>query len=114
MSAHEIQEIELNIKQAQAFVDAGKALERLQSNRDFKKIVMEGYFKEEAIRLVHLKGDFSQRHAPEQEMIAKDMHGIAAMNQYFNMVFARADHAERAIEADENTLDEMRSEGHVE
>lgn len=105
-----IQDIELNIKQAQLLVDTGNALERLRSNRDFKMIISEGYFKEEAVRLVHLKGDPSMQTVEYQESIIKQMDAISALNQYFNTVFHRASLAEKAIEADEETRDEMIAE----
>lgn len=105
-----IQDIELNIKQAQLLVDTGNALERLRSNRDFKKIINEGYFEQEAIRLVHLKGDPSMQTAELQASIIRQMDAISALNQYFQTVFYRADLAGKAIAADEETRDELLAE----
>lgn len=105
-----IQDIELNIKQAQALVDTGNALERLRSNRDFKKIINEGYFEKEAIRLVHLKGDPSMQTPERQESIVKQMDAIGALHQYFNTVFHRAALAEKAIIEDTETRDELLNE----
>jgi len=105
-----IQDIELNIKQAQMLVDTGNALERLRNNRDFNRIIETGYFKEEAVRLVHLKSDPSMQTTEYQESIVRQMDAIGALIQYFNTVYHRASLAEKAIEADEETRDELIAE----
>ena len=105
-----IQDIELNIKQAKVLVDTGNALERLRNNRDFKEIINKGYFEQEAIRLVHLKGDPSMQTAEYQDSIIKQMDAIGALNQYFNTVFHRASLAEKAIASDEEARDELLAE----
>lgn len=102
-----IQDIELNIKQAQVLVDTGNALERLRNNRDFKMIISTGYFEQEAVRLVHLKGDPSMQTPEFQESIIKQIDAIAALNQYFQTVFHRAALAEKAIISDEEMRDEL-------
>ena len=105
-----IQDIELNIKQAKVLVDTGNALERLRNNHDFKEIINKGYFEQEAIRLVHLKGDPSMQTAEYQDSIIKQMDAIGALNQYFNTVFHRASLAEKAIASDEEARDELLAE----
>ena len=55
MSNTQIQGIERNITKSVAAIERGIALERLRVNKDFKSIVLDGYFKDEAVRLVHLK-----------------------------------------------------------
>lgn len=106
----QIKEIELNIKQAQKIVEQGNALERLRSNSDFKKIISEGYFEQEAIRLVHLKADQNMQSESHQKSIIAQMDAIGALNQYFQTVFHRASLAGKAIEADEQTREELLAE----
>lgn len=105
-----IQAIEANIKEAQKIADAGESLERLKLNRDFKRIVLEGYFEQEAIRLVHLKADPSMQSADMQKSIVTQMDAIGAMHQYFNTVLHKASIARKAIQADEETRDEILAE----
>ena len=57
MSNEAINAIERDIKEARKHVELGDSLERLLNNRDFKKVIVEGYFEKEAARLVHLKAD---------------------------------------------------------
>lgn len=57
MSTNQLKEIEDSIKSARKLVELGDTLERLKSNRDFRAIVLEGYFEKEAIRLVQAKSN---------------------------------------------------------
>lgn len=105
--AEQIKSIELNIKQAQVLVENGNALERLRSNKDFKRVIMEGYFEKEAVRLVHLKSDVSMQSVASQESIVRQMDAIGSLNQYFQTVFHSASLASKAIAADEETRSEL-------
>lgn len=105
-----IQAIEANIKEARRIVDLGESLERLRSNRDFKKVIVEGYFEQEAIRLVHLKADPSMQSAESQKSIVSQMDAIGSLHQYFNTVYQKASLARKAIAADEETRDEILAE----
>lgn len=105
-----IQDIELNIKQAKELVDTGRALDRLRNNKDFIEVVKKGFFEQEAVRLVHLKSDPSMQSADSQLSINKQMDAIGALNQYFQVVYHRAELAEKAISADEEARDELLQE----
>lgn len=110
MSRTNVEEIELNIKQAQEFVDFGVSLERLSSNRDFKKVIKEGYFKDEAIRLVHLKADPSMQTPERQAAVVKSIDAIGALSEYFRTMEYRATQAAKAIEYDLETRNELLGE----
>lgn len=111
MTLKAVEEIELNIKEAQKIVDTGNSLERLLNNRDFKKVVLEGYFSEEAVRLVHLKADPSMQTPEKQESIIKQMDAIGSINSYFTTIKHKAMLASKAITADEETREELLQEG---
>lgn len=111
MSQDQIAEIELNIAEAKKFVAEGNSLERLLSNRDFKKIVLEGYFEKEAVRLVHLKADANSQDPDVQASILSQIDAIGNLTHYLRAVGHRANMAEKAILADEESLDELRGEG---
>lgn len=110
MDNSQVVEIEKNIQQSRVIVDVGNSLERLQDNRDFRKVVMEGYFQREAIRLVHLKADPSMQTAAMQASIVSQMDAIGALNQYFETIFHQAALATKAIAADEETIAELAAE----
>ena len=105
-----IQAIEENIKQAKKIVDIGDALERLRGNRDFKKVVLEGYFEQEAIRLVHLKSDQNVQSPDMQKSILAQIDAIGSLSQYFGTVLHKASIARKAIASDEEARDEILSE----
>lgn len=110
-NSQEIQAIELSMKRGQSLVDQGNALERLKTNKDFKKVILESYFEQEAIRLVHLKADPSMQTAEKQASIIKQMDAIGAVTQYFQTVLTLANMARKAMAADEEMRDELLAEG---
>ena len=102
-----IQQIELNIAEAKKIVDLGQALNRLENNRDFKKLILEGFFSHEAVRLVHLKADPNFQTPERQQSINTQMDAIGSLAQYFNTVNRNAALAAKSIDADEQTRDEL-------
>lgn len=106
----DIQAIEANIKQAKELAEFGTVLARLRNSKDYKKIIVEGYFEKEAVRLVHLKSDPNMQSAASQESIIKQMDAIGALNQYLQVVEYRANAALSALDADEATLTELLTE----
>lgn len=111
MSNDAIQEIELSIKEAQKMVDLGAAVQRLASNRDFKKVVMEMYFEKEAVRLVHLKASPAMQDAERQAAIVKEMDAIGSFHQFLRTLEIQAEMARRAVEDGESLREEILAEG---
>lgn len=110
MTQDTVQAIEKNIQEAKAILEVGKALERLKTNRDFREVVLKGYFEREAIRLVHLKADPLFQTPEKQQSILRDIDAIGALSGYFNSVRILADIAEKAVEAGEAERDELARE----
>jgi hypothetical protein len=110
MSNATIQAIEDNIRQARKIVEVGEALERLKANKDFKKVMLEGYFEQEAIRLVHLKSDQNVQSPDMQKSINAQIEAIGAVSQYFSTVLHKASIARKAITSDEEARDEILEE----
>ena len=110
MSQTELQQIEQNIEQAKQIRELGKALERLQGNRDFKDVIVSGYLRNEAVRLVHLKADPSMQSAESQASIVKQIDGIGSLEAFFRVIEIKARQADKAIESDELTMAELLAE----
>ena len=102
---YSIEELEANIKQAKEEVELGAALERLFSNRDFKKVVLNGYFEKEAIRLVYMKGEATL--PTDHEKIVLQIDSIGTFRKYLKNITVSAELAKKAMEADEQTRDEI-------
>ena len=109
-NTEQLQQLERNIKEAKKIQELGNSLERLQANKDFRAVIKVGFFEQEAIRLVHLKGAPHMQSAESQVSIIKQMDAIASLNQYFQTVFHTAGMAVNAIAADEETREELLAE----
>ena len=108
-----VRQIEENIKEAKEIVEVDKALARLVENRDFRKVIKEGYLEKEAIRLVHLRGDPAFQTPDRQAGVLSQIDAIGQLLGYFRAIKHNASVALKAIESDEAVLDELRAEGVV-
>ena len=106
-----VQAIEKQIQHSKEVVELGKCLERLRSNRDFKKLIADDYLGQECIRLVFLKADVNMQTTERQASIVKQMDAIGNLTQYFQLVFTKASLAEKAIAFDESERDLLLEEG---
>lgn len=98
-------QIENSITNARKFEAKGEALERLMNNPDFKAVVMEGYLKDEAVRLAHYFG--SGRATPDQkEEILRDIHAVGALQAFFSQIWKDAEQAKSDIRAAEYQREE--------
>lgn len=110
MTKDNVRQLEENIKRANEFIELDKALERLESNRDFKAVITEGYLSKESIRLVHLRADPSMQTQERQASIMAQIDAIGGLLQYFRTVSHNAAIAVKAIAADEAERDELLQE----
>jgi hypothetical protein len=108
MSQAEVQQIEETIRQSKKLVDLGEALVRLRSNRDFRKVITEGYLRDEAVRLVHLKAEPFM--ANKQVEIVRDIDAIGSLHSYLRTLEHSANLGAKAIVDGESTLEEIRAE----
>ena len=106
----QIQRLEAGLVSAKKTVEFGDALQRLRSNRDFKTVIQSGYLEQEAIRLVHLKGDPEMQSPASQAAIVRQIDSISELNSFFRTAEYQARMALRAIQADGETLEELLAE----
>ena len=110
-TSESVKEIEKQIQHAKEQVELGKGLERLRSNRDFVKIVVNNYLEQECIRLVLLKAAPNLQSAEKQASIVKQMDAIGALNQYFTTIYQKAALAEKDMLSDERERELLIAEG---
>jgi hypothetical protein len=108
--SNQIKVIEESIKSAKKLVELADALERLKSNKDFKTIVMEGYFEKEAIRLVQAKSNPSLQSPEMQKSIITQIDSIGNLNLFFTTLVQQAAMARKSIEQDEAAIEEIAAE----
>jgi hypothetical protein len=111
MTQDTVQLIEESIQRNRQLIEMDKALERLESNKDFKLLIIDGYLRDEAVRLVHLKCDPGVQAPEKQASILAQINAISALVQHFRAVGQMAAMAAKAIESDEAERDELLSGG---
>lgn len=106
----QIHEVEMQIDVAKQHITRGKALERLLKNKDFKLLIQDGFFKEEAIRLVELKGSPAMQNPENQANILRAMDAIGVLQGYLRQIEGFGEMAAAAMDEHESTLEELRRE----
>jgi len=104
----ELQQLESDMEDAKHFIDIKDCTIKLFKNKEFKKVVLDYYFKEEAARLVMAKS--SNLNEEQKKMIDSMMYGIGALSNFFDSVLTRGTQAEQAFKDDELARTEMLQE----
>jgi hypothetical protein len=110
MTDQNIETIEISIKQGKETVDKMNSLLKLTKNKDFKKVIDDGYFVEEASRLVLLKADPSLQSVEDQRQIDNSILAIGYFRQYLATIFQLGRMAEKSLKEDEEVREELMSE----
>ena len=113
MSQEMFEQVEIDIHTAKALIRKGEALHRLRNNQDFRDVISEGYFVDDAVRLVHLKCSPAMQNDKEQAGINKSIDAIGSLSIYFSALITQAEMAKSSLAEDENTLAEMSQEGEL-
>jgi len=108
---NEIEQIEVNIDVARKDVEKMDGLLRLIKNKDFQSLIDEGYFINEASRLVILRADPAMQEPSLQETINNGITAVGHFRQYLNTVMQIGRMAESGIKEDESTRQELLEEG---
>ena len=108
---NELEMIELSTEQAKEKIALAEALERLQKNRDYKKIFTNKFFNTHATRLVKLKADMRMQDEPNQKYINSQIDAIGQLNQFMLFVKQEGVIAEQTIASNEEARESIHSEG---
>jgi len=88
------------------FVGMRQALDRLEQNPDFVKVVLEGYFKNEAIRGVSLLANDSIRQRGARPEIMERLVAISSLQDFFLTIKSMAPTEEELAEDDFESTEE--------
>lgn len=102
----QIQEIEVSMAEAKKVLALGEALKRLQRDPDYKLVVSEEYFKEEASRLTMLTAEPNFDEVRKANVQAA-IRGIGELRQFLMIVERNAEMAREAIYQAEQALVEI-------
>lgn len=108
--SQELREIELDIAQADESIALLEDLMKLEKNRSFKKVILEGYFEKEAVRLVHLKADPEFQTEERQAELMKAIDAIGSLRNFFRAVYQIGRMAEKAKADHEEARNEIMAE----
>lgn len=107
-----LNQLERDAKAHKVTIDLGNALDKLRNNRDFIKLILDGYLKDEAVRLVHAKSSPALQSEAMQAAITRDIDAIGSLAQYFNTVTQQANIAVKQLQGIEAEREELlRGEG---
>lgn len=107
----EIEQLELAVDKAREMVERRDMVLKLSKNREFRKIMSEGYFVDEAARLVAISGELA--HKPHRDEIFDSIKAISHVRQYFSDIVRLGNIAENEIDSSEEYLADMRGDDAV-
>jgi hypothetical protein len=104
----QVEEIDIQIDEANKLRRLRDVCVQFTESANYKEIVKQGYFVNEASRLVMLKGaDLDDR---QQETIDKMINGISCFHNYLNEILRQGTAMDQAIKADEETREQLLAE----
>lgn len=103
-----LEEVDIQIKMAKEMIALRDSYVKLSENKHFKDVIENGYFKEEAARLVMAKS--ATLSDDQQSKIDGMIMGVGALANYFEMVMRRGNEMEQALEDHESTREEILAE----
>lgn len=105
-----LDQLEVTIEQAQEAIKNMDALKQLEKHKAFKRIISEGFFKDEASRMVLLKADPSMASPEMQESLDNGIIACGHFRQYLSGIYQLGNAAVRSLAADEVTREELLAE----
>lgn len=106
----QLSNIQISIENAKKAIELAQALQRLHENPDFKAVILEDFFHEEAHRAVLLKADQAMAPPEKQKAVDDVITSIGGLYNYFGKVYRMAEMSQRAMEADQQTREELLEE----
>ena len=104
----DLEQVEIQIEMANKLRKLRDNCVKLTANKAWKDVIDEGYFKEEAARLVMAK---SASLTPEQMKIIDNMqYGIGALANFIESVMRRGAEMDQAVGEHEETREEILAE----
>lgn len=105
---HQIEQMEVSLEHAKELVERKRQAEKLGSNREFKKLILDGYCQQEAARLVSLSGDPQMKE--HRDEIFADIEAIGRFQAFLRTTIQIGRQAEAEIADYEFEIDALRNE----
>ena len=109
---HDIASVESDIENVKKAIRRMETFEKLTSTPEWKELIEDGYLRDEAARVVRLKGDIQMRMAGEVQMqwLEDMLTGIGAFEQYLNFIRQAGNAAKQQLEQHEETREHLLAE----
>ena len=104
----DLEQVEIQIEMANKLRKLRDSCVKLRNSEYYKDVIEEGYFKEEAARLVMAKS--SNLNSDQMELIDRMQYGIGALANYLESVMRRGSEMDQAIGEHEETREEILAE----
>ena len=104
----DLEQVEIQIDMAQKLRKMRDTCVKLTASETFKDVITEGYFKEEAARLVMAKS--SGLNADQLKLIDNMQYGIGALANFIESVMRRGAEMDQAVGEHEQTREEILAE----
>lgn len=89
MQQQEVRNIDIEIEQAKKCISLRDALVRLEKNRDFKKVVSEGFLKDFALNTIAVRGRPEFRNSEVlMESNTRKLDAMGELHEYFRNVMS--------------------------
>lgn len=106
--SRDIQELEQSVEEAKKVIEFGNKVQALMNLPVFREVIGQGYFVDEAARLVHLYSDKENPHLMED--VERDIHAVGCFKQWLKLKVTQAARAESDLEAANYQLEQARVE----
>lgn len=104
----DLNELEVGLEQAKAMAAQKQSVLKLESNREYKKIILDGFLEKEPARLALICAD-PRLSEEDREMVMLQLKSISCFHQYLQAIVMQGSVAEAAIVDYEEELDEVRA-----
>jgi hypothetical protein len=105
---NDLEQVEIQIEMANRIRKLRDNCVKLMDSPLWKDVIDEGYFKEEAARLVMAKS--SNMNADHKVLIDNMIYGIGALNNWLESVMRRGSEMDQALNEHEETREEILAE----
>lgn len=105
---NQVNEIEVTLKEMNDAIALAEDLEKLHNNRAFKKIILEGFFKEHVTNLA--PGLAHPLPEMQREQLVRQLEAVGGLQAYFSGIYRKAEEAAASIEEYEAAQAEIMSE----
>jgi len=99
-------QVVVSIDQAEKIIELRDQITKLSKNKLFKTVVLDGYFKEEAIRLTSIYNS-PNLSAEDNAKVLKDLEAIGSLRRYFQTKTMLGNVAESELVSHRQTLEEL-------